>query len=205
VRVAVLASGRGSNFDALLRSTRHEKHAGEIVLVVSDRADAPVLDRARREGVATVVLDPGTARGPWTSEGIQSLLESLREHEIEAICLAGFMRILPTEVVRAFPNRILNIHPSLLPSFPGIRPQRQALRAGVRVSGCTVHLVDDGVDTGPIVLQEAVPVLEGDDEESLARRILEAEHRVYPAALAHLAAGRVHVAGRVTRIHDNGA
>ena len=205
MRVAVLASGRGSNFDALLRSTRQAHTRAEIVLVVTDRAGAPVLQKAREAGVSSATIDPGTPRGSWSDEGVAALAALLRRHEVEAICLAGFMRVLPAEIVRAYPDRILNIHPSLLPSFPGLRPQRQALRAGVRVSGCTVHLVDEGVDTGPILLQEAVPVLEDDDEDSLAARILEAEHRVYPAALAHLAAGRVRVAGRIARLENHGA
>jgi phosphoribosylglycinamide formyltransferase-1 len=200
VRVAILASGRGSNFDALLQSTREPSHPAEIVVLVSDRPDAPVLTRAEGQGVPCVLVDPGTRRGAWAVEGVARLRDALREHRVDAVCLAGFMRIVPPEIVREFPNRMLNVHPALLPAFPGLRAQRQALRAGVKVAGCTVHLVDDGVDTGPIVLQAAVPVEPDDTEDTLAARILEQEHRIYPEALRRLAEGRILVDGRVTRI-----
>jgi phosphoribosylglycinamide formyltransferase-1 len=200
VRVAVFASGRGSNFDSLALATRDPGSPARIVLVVCDRPDAPVREKARAAGIEVLDLDPGTRKGPWAPEKVESLLEELQARGIDAICLAGFMRVLPAGIVRAYPGRILNIHPSLLPSFPGLRPQRQALRAGVKVSGCTVHLVDEGVDTGPILLQAAVPVLDGDDRESLAARILEQEHRIYPEALFALAQGRVKLEGRVARI-----
>ena len=202
MRVAVMASGRGSNFDALLHSSRSADHPAEIVLVISDHAEAPVLKKASDAGVATRVLDIATPRGDWNPEAIELLLATLRAAAVEAVCLAGFMRILPKEIVHAFPNRILNIHPSLLPSFPGTRPQRKALRAGVKVSGCTVHFVDDGVDTGPILLQAPVPVRPGDTEETLAARILEREHEIYPEALRLVAQDRVRVEGRVATVLD---
>jgi phosphoribosylglycinamide formyltransferase-1 len=201
VRVAVLASGRGSNFDALLKSTRDESNPAEIVLVVSDRPEAPVLEKARRDGIEVAVLDPGTPRGDWAPVGIEAGRRILAEHGIEAICLAGFMRIVPSDILRDFPLRILNIHPALLPAFPGLRAPRQALRAGVKVAGCTVHFVDEGVDTGPIVLQAAVPVEPDDDEESLAARILREEHRIYPEALRALAEGRLEIARRRVIVH----
>ena len=198
MRAAVLASGRGSNFDALERACRADSSA-RLVLLASDRPQAPVLEKARQAGIAVHVFDPGTRRGPWTPEGVAALLRTFEEHGVEAICLAGFMRILPPEIVRAYPGRILNIHPSLLPSFPGTHSHRQALAAGVKVTGCTVHLVDEGVDTGPIVLQAAVPIRDDDTEETLAARVLEREHEIYPAALRALAEGRIIVEGR--RVH----
>ena len=191
MRVAIMGSGRGSNFDALLDSTKEASNPAEIVVAISDRVDAPILGKARREGVATEVLDPGTPRGAWAPSGVERLRRMLADHGVEAICLAGFMRILPAEILREFPLRVLNIHPSLLPAFPGLHAQRQALRAGAKIAGCTVHFVDEGVDTGPIVLQAAVAVAPDDDEESLAARILEEEHRIYPAALRALAEGRL--------------
>ncbi len=196
MRVAVMASGRGSNFDALLESTKQPSSPVEIALVASDHADAGVVDKAERAGVAVMIVDPGTLRGPWAPTGIEALRSGLTDNGVEAVCLAGFMRIIPVEILRDFPMRILNIHPSLLPAFPGLRAQRKALRAGVKVAGCTVHFVDEGVDTGPIVLQAAVHIEPDDDEDSLAARILEQEHRIYPAALCALAEGRLEVSGR---------
>jgi phosphoribosylglycinamide formyltransferase-1 len=200
LRVAILASGRGSNFDALAAAARDPGYPARVVLLASDRADAAVIPKARSVGVEVHVFDPGTPRGPWTPEAVAALIGVLRARRIDAICLAGFMRILPAEVVRMWSGRILNVHPSLLPSFPGTRAHRQALRAGAKVSGCTVHLVDEGVDTGPIVMQAAVPVLPDDDEDTLAARVLEREHEIYPAALRALAEGRITVDGRVARV-----
>lgn len=191
MRVAVLASGRGSNFDALERLARQPGSPARIVLVVCDRPGAEVTKKARDAGIEVFDLDPGTRKGPWTEAGVQSLYAALEAARVEAVCLAGFMRVLPARIVRAYPGRILNVHPSLLPAFPGLRPQRQALRAGVKISGCTVHVVDEGVDTGLILAQAAVPVLPEDDESTLAARILEQEHRIYPEVLAALAEGRL--------------
>ncbi|MCA9750805.1 MAG: phosphoribosylglycinamide formyltransferase [Gemmatimonadetes bacterium] len=140
-------------------------------------------------------MNPGTRRGAWTEEAVAHVLDQLAQRRIETICLAGFMRVLPAAVVRAFPSRILNIHPSLLPSFPGLHAPRQALRAGAKVSGCTVHFVDEGVDTGPMLLQAAVPVLPDDDEDRLAARVLEQEHRLFPRVLRWFAAGRLELDG----------
>jgi len=203
VRVGVMASGRGSNFDALLRSTLEPGHPAEIVVVISDRADAPVLDKARAAGIPVERIDPGTPRGPWTLSGVADTLAKLRAHRLDAICLAGFMRILPVEVVREYRCRILNIHPSLLPAFPGTRAAREALRAGVKVSGCTVHFVDEGVDTGPILIQRTVSVELDDTEESLAARILQEEHVAYPHALRALAEGRVAFDGGIVTVADS--
>jgi phosphoribosylglycinamide formyltransferase-1 len=185
-----------------LRSTRAPGSPAEIVVVISDRAAAPVLAKARRASIPVELIDPGTRRGPWTAEGTADALAKLRAHRLDLVCLAGFMRILPGEIVRAFPRRILNIHPSLLPAFPGVHSQRQALRAGVKVSGCTVHFVDEGVDSGPIVLQRTVPVEPDDTEETLAARILEQEHIAYPEALRAVAEGRVIVHTLTTTVLD---
>jgi phosphoribosylglycinamide formyltransferase-1 len=195
-----MASGRGSNFDALLAFTRESQSPAQIVLLLSDREDAPVLAQARSHGVATELVRPGTPRGAWEPAGVQHLAKVLRDHDVDAVCLAGFMRILPPEIVREYPSRMLNIHPSLLPAFPGLRAQRQALRAGVKVAGCTVHFVDEGVDTGAIIAQAAVPVLPDDDETSLSARILEKEHQLYPEALRSLAEDRIRVEGKRTRV-----
>ncbi len=196
MRVAVLASGRGSNFDALARAAGDPSFPASLVLLASDREDAGALLRARRLQIPTRVVAPGTPKGEWTAEGTQALLDALAEARAEAICLAGFMRVVPGAILSAYPARILNVHPSLLPAFPGLRAQRQALRAGVKVSGCTIHFVDEGIDTGPIILQAAVPVEPGDDEESLSARILMQEHRLYPWALRLLAEGRLTIEGR---------
>ena len=205
MRVAVLASGRGSNFDALAGAAREPGFPARIVLVASDKAEAPVLEKARRADIPVLVFDPGTPRGAWTAAGVAALHAGLTERSVEAICLAGFMRILPAEIVRAYPGRILNVHPALLPAFPGTHAQRQALKAGVKIAGCTVHLVDEGVDTGPILMQAAVPVLPDDTEETLSARILEREHETYAAALRALAEGRITVEGRVAHVRSGDA
>jgi phosphoribosylglycinamide formyltransferase-1 len=203
VRVAVLASGRGSNFQAILAATRAPDFPAEVVLLVSDKKTAPALEYALLAGIATAVVDPRTRRGQWDPAAIDDLLRVLAEHSTEAICLAGFMRIVPAEILRSYPQRVLNIHPALLPSFPGLHGQRQAVRHGVKIAGCTVHFVDEGVDTGPIILQAAVPVLQDDTEETLAARILTEEHRLYPEAVRLLAQRRLSVEGRVVRVVDS--
>ena len=192
-RLAILLSGRGSNFEAIADSIRQGRLPARIEVVVSNLASAAGLERARRRGLKTLVIP---SRGVPREDYDRSLVYELRRHRVDLVCLAGFMRILSPLFVRSFPNRILNIHPSLLPAFPGLHPQRQALEYGVRYSGCTVHLVDEGVDSGPILLQAAVPVLESDDEESLAARILAEEHRLYPQAIGMLVRGEVRLEGR---------
>jgi phosphoribosylglycinamide formyltransferase 1 len=194
LRVAVLASGRGSNLEAILEAAAASEFPAEVALVVSDRERALALDRARRHGVPAVFLDP---KAHADRDAYDAALHSvLEDHRIGLVCLAGFMRILGSALVRAFAGRILNIHPSLLPAFPGLAAQRQALEYGVRIAGATVHFVDDGVDTGPIVLQVSVPVLPEDTEASLSARILVEEHRLYPEAIRLFATGRVRIVGR---------
>lgn len=183
-RVGVLLSGRGSNFVALAQALACGVAPAQIVLVVSNVADAPGLARARELGLPTAAIPQ---RGFASRAAHEAAVEkALRDAGVEWLCLAGYMRLLSPEFVAARAERILNIHPSLLPAFPGLHPQRQALAAGVRLSGCTVHFVDAGLDSGPIVVQRAVPVEDDDDEEKLAARILGEEHRAYPEALRRL-------------------
>jgi len=188
-RIAVLASGRGSNFRALAKAGRAGSFPGEIALLISDKADAGALEIAAEFGIEGLVVQPMRPRGRLDADTERRLTDACRERDIEWICLAGFMRILGDTFLGAYKDRVVNIHPSLLPSFPGLDAQTQAWDYGVRVSGCTVHLVDRGVDTGPIVLQSAVPVMNEDGAEDLAARILEQEHRLYPEALALLLGG----------------
>jgi len=191
-KVGVLVSGRGTNLQALVDAAHRGALGGEIAVVVSNVEDAPALERAARAGIPTLFRDH---RGRPREEFDGEIVSLLRGHGAELVCLAGYMRLLSPGFLRAFPGRVLNVHPSLLPAFPGLEAQRQALEAGVRLSGATVHLVDEGVDTGPILLQEAVPVLAADTVESLSARILEAEHRLYPRAVRAMLEGRVRFEG----------
>lgn len=196
--LGVLISARGSNLQAILDAIGEGRLDARVSVVVSNVASAAGLERAERAGVATAVL---SHRDFATREDFDTaIVARLREHDVDVVCLAGFLRILSPVLVRAFPGRILNIHPSLLPSFIGLHAQRQALEHGVKVTGATVHLVDEELDHGPILLQRAVPVLEDDDEESLSARILEEEHRLYPEAIALLLDGKLHVEGRRARV-----
>jgi len=202
MRVAILVSGRGSNMEAILKA-KESGHIpeGEIAMVLSNKKDAPALDKARNFGVKTVFVDQKPFKG--NREGYDSeVLRVLRENNIEFIVLAGFMRILSPVLLDAYINRIINIHPALLPSFPGLHSQKQALDYGVKVSGCTVHFVDKGVDTGPIILQAVVPVFSEDDEDSLSERILKYEHRLLPRALDLATRGRLRVRGRRVLVDD---
>lgn len=193
-RLAVFLSGRGSNFEALARAAAARDIPARIVLVASDRPEAPGLVRAREMGLPAIGLSAKELGGKAALE--ERLYELVLGHGADLICLAGFMRILSPAFVARFPLRILNIHPSLLPSFPGLHAQEQAVRYGVRVSGVTVHFVDAGTDTGPVVDQRAVPVLEDDDEDSLAARILPIEHETYVEALRRVLAGGWRLEGR---------
>jgi len=192
-RIGVLISGRGSNLQALIDAQGQEALGGEIAVVVSNVSSAPGLERARRAGIPTEVCDH---RGKPREEYDAEVVRVLGEHRVHLVCLAGFMRLLSPVFVSAFPQRILNIHPALLPAFPGLDAQREALEHGVKVSGATVHFVDVGLDSGPIVAQEAVPVLSSDTAEGLAARILDAEHRLYPRAVRLVLEGRCRVSGR---------
>ena len=198
LRVGVLASGRGSNLQALLDAGSRADYPARVVVVVSDREDARALARARAAGVSSLFVNPKDHGDRPAYDAV--LTKTLEHHEVGLVCLAGFMRILSPVFVRAWQGRLMNIHPSLLPAFPGLHAQRQALHHGVRIAGATVHFVDEGVDTGPIVLQAAVPVEATDTEETLAARILIEEHRIYPEAVRLFAEGRLHVTGRQVSI-----
>jgi phosphoribosylglycinamide formyltransferase-1 len=192
--VAVLCSGRGSNLQAILDACAGPGFPARVVLVLSDRERAPALDRAQRAGVAARFVNPKDFGDRAAFEA--ALVAELERHGVELVCLAGFMRVLGSEFIRRFQGRIMNVHPSLLPAFPGLAAQRQALAYGVRIAGATVHFVDEGVDTGPIILQAGVPVHPDDTEEALSARILHEEHRLYPEAIRLFAEGRLDVAGR---------
>lgn len=196
-RIAVLLSGRGSNLVALADAIARAEVPARIALVVSNVAAAPGLERARERGLPALALPHSDAASRAAHEA--SVAAALATAGAEWVCLAGYMRLLSSAFVARYRERILNVHPSLLPAFAGLHPQRQALAAGVRLSGCTVHLVDDGLDSGPIVAQRAVPVLDDDDEATLAARILIEEHRAYPEALRRLLSEPWRVVGRRLR------
>jgi phosphoribosylglycinamide formyltransferase 1 len=200
LRVGVLISGRGSNLQALIDAAADPSYPAEIVMVIGNRGDAQGLQRAASAGVPShVVADPDRAAFAEAADGV------LRDAQVELVALAGFMRILDTDFVERWSDRMINIHPSLLPSFPGLHPQRQALAAGVKFSGCTVHFVRVAVDTGPIIAQAVVPVEDGDDEDRLATRILAAEHRLYPLAVRLFAEGRLSIDGNRVAIAGTAA
>lgn len=197
-RLGVLVSGGGSNLQALLDASAQADFPAEVACVVSNVPTAFALERARKAGVPAVVLDHKAFGSRADFE--RALGETLRGAGVEWVCLAGFMRLLSADFLAGFPGRVLNIHPSLLPAFPGLHAQRQALERGVKIAGCTVHFVDAGTDTGPILAQAAVPVLPGDDEASLSGRILAEEHRLYPLAVRLAVTGKVAVEGMRTRV-----
>jgi phosphoribosylglycinamide formyltransferase-1 len=192
-RIAILLSGRGSNFEAIARQIDDGKLSAEIAVVVSNVESAPGLLRAHERGLNVF---SASSKGLSREAFDRQVIHALEERRVDLVCLAGFMRLLSSSFIQAFRNRILNIHPSLLPAFPGLDAQRQALEYGVKVSGCTVHFVDEGLDSGPIVLQAVVPVLDGDTEESLSARILEKEHQIYPEAIQYVLDGQVRINGR---------
>jgi phosphoribosylglycinamide formyltransferase-1 len=189
-RLGVLLSGRGSNFLAIHQAITAGRLSAEIAVVLSNAPQAPGLDRARALGIPAIAV---TAKGP---ERDAHLIQHLRDQRVDLVCLAGYMRLLGPTFIAAFPQRIVNIHPSLLPAFPGLDAQRQALAYGVKVAGCTVHFVDEGLDSGPIVKQAAVPVFDSDTDTTLAARILEQEHRIYSEAIALVLAGGYGFVGR---------
>ncbi len=195
-RIGVLASGRGSNLQSILDACDDGRIDGRVVVVVSDVADAYALERARQKGIEAVYHDPGRFKTKLEPEREAALARLLVDRGVELVCMAGFMRVIHEPLLAAFAGRILNIHPSLLPAFPGLHVQQQALDYGVKVAGCTVHFADGGVDAGPIVCQGAVDVAEGDTADTLAARILEVEHRIYPQAIQLFIEGRLRVEGR---------
>jgi phosphoribosylglycinamide formyltransferase 1 len=203
VRVGVLASGRGTDFQSLVDARDRGELDVDLAVLLCNVPGAPVLERAKRANVPAVTIDHrpfGKDREAFEREAIKVL----RAHRVDLVVFAGFMRIVTATLVSAFPNRIMNIHPSLLPAFPGAHAHRDVLAAGAKVSGCTIHFVDASVDGGPFIFQKAVPVLEGDTEETLEARILEWEHRLLPLAVRLFGEGRIHVEGRRVRIDARG-
>ncbi|MCS5544824.1 MAG: phosphoribosylglycinamide formyltransferase [Gammaproteobacteria bacterium] len=193
-KLAVLVSGRGSNLQAIIDSIDREELDAHLSIVISNTKDAMALKRAEKHGIKTIFIDPSTYLN--SKEYDKALVLKLKEFSIDLICLAGYMRILGEEVIQTFENKIINIHPSLLPAFPGLNAQKQAINHGVKFSGCTVHFVDSGVDNGPIILQTVVPVYDNDDEKSLSKRILEQEHYLYPKAIKMIQEKKIRLNGR---------
>jgi phosphoribosylglycinamide formyltransferase-1 len=198
LRVAVLASGRGSNLQAVIDAIETGTVQAKIVAVISNKKEAPALERARRHGLSALFVDPNRYAGrPDSREAYdRELLDALRRHDVGLVLLAGYMKIVTRVLVEAFANRMMNIHPSLLPSFPGLDVQKKAIEWGCKLAGCTVHFVTEGVDEGPIILQAAVPILDDDTPETLAARIVEQEHKIYPRAVQLFAEGRLRVEGQ---------
>jgi phosphoribosylglycinamide formyltransferase 1 len=194
VHLAILISGRGSNLGAILRAVQEKRLDAQVDLVLSNRPEAAGLRFAAEAGVATAVLRHGDYADRASYDA--ALVATLREHGVDTIALAGFDRLVTDVLLRAFPGRVVNVHPALLPAFKGLHAQRQALEYGARITGVTVHLVDEQMDHGPIIAQAAVPVLDDDTEETLAERVLAEEHRLYPLALQRLAQGELRVVGR---------
>ena len=198
LRVAVLASGRGSNLQAVIDAIETGQVHAKIAAVISNKNDALALERARKHGIPDLFVNPKPFSGrPDGREAYdRALLETLTKYDVELVLLAGYMKIVTPILVKAYANRMMNIHPSLLPSFPGLDAQKKAIEWGCKLAGCTVHFVTEGVDEGPIILQAAVPILDGDTPETLADRILQQEHKIYPRAVQLFAQGRLRVEGR---------
>ena len=192
-RLGILLSGRGSNFMAIADNVAAGRIPAEIAIVISNRPNAPGLEEAERRGLPTRMIP---SKGLEREQYDRQVVEVLQEKQVDLVCLAGFMRLLSPYFVSAFPNRILNIHPSLLPAFPGLDAQRQALEYGVKMTGCTVHFVDENLDAGPIVIQSAIPVLDDDTPDTLSARILTEEHRIYSEAINIVLSGRWRIEGR---------
>ena len=191
--LGILLSGRGSNFEAIADNVASGKLDANLAVVISNKADAPGIASARRRGLKALVIP---SKGKPREDHDREIIDALRQHQVDLVCLAGYMRLLSPWFVQQFPNRILNIHPSLLPAFPGLDAQKQAFDYGVKISGCTVHFVDSDLDHGAIILQKAVPVLDMDDEHTLAARILKQEHIAYPEAIRIVIEGRFQIVGR---------
>jgi phosphoribosylglycinamide formyltransferase (EC 2.1.2.2) len=194
MKVGVLVSGRGSNLQALINAYSEGKIKGEIALVISDNPQAYAIERCKRHGIECAVVERREFESKLEFE--RRMVELLREKGVELVVLAGFMRVLSGEFLKAFPMRVINIHPSLIPAFQGLHAQRQALEYGVKLTGCTVHFVSEELDNGPVIVQACVPVLPQDTEESLSQRILELEHKILPQAVKWISEGRVEVEGR---------
>jgi phosphoribosylglycinamide formyltransferase-1 len=195
LRIGVLVSGRGSNLQAVIDNIGNGSLSAEIAVVISDQADAFALERARKHNIPAVHVSAKGYKGRREEyDGL--LVQELRKHAVDLVILAGFMRIITKVLVNAYPHRMMNIHPALLPAFPGLHVQKAAMEHGVKFSGCSVHFVDEGMDTGPIIIQAVVPVLDGDTEDTLAARILRQEHKIYSRAIQLFAEGKLRVEGR---------
>jgi phosphoribosylglycinamide formyltransferase-1 len=194
VRIGVLASGSGSNLQAIIDAVEAGKIKAEIAVVISDNKKAYALERAKKHNITALFIDPKSHRRREDYD--TAVLEKLRKHDVDLVLLAGYMRIVSLVLVEAYENRMMNIHPALLPSFPGLHVQKKAIDYGARFSGCTVHFVDGGMDTGPIIIQAVVPVFHCDDENKLSERILKQEHKIYPEAVRLFCEGRLEVQGR---------
>lgn len=200
LKIGVLASGRGSNFQAIIDEIEAGRIPAKIEILIVDNSDAYAIERAKKHGIPYLYVNPKEFK---TKEAFyEKIRDELLSKRVELVILAGFMRIVKKPLLDAFPNRIMNIHPALLPSFPGLHGQKQAVDYGVRISGCTVHFVDEGVDSGPIIIQAAVPVHPDDTEDSLSERILKLEHKIFPEAIRLFAEGRLEVHGRKVKIKD---
>jgi phosphoribosylglycinamide formyltransferase-1 len=198
LRIGVLASGRGSNLQAIIEAIEAGRLQATIAVVLSNKKDAPALERARRHGIPDIFLDPKPFAGQADSRDAydRAILDILTKHEVQLVILAGYMKIVTPVLIHAYENRMMNIHPSLLPAFPGLDVQKKALDWGVKIAGCTVHFVTEGVDEGPIIIQASVPVLPGDTADTLSARILVEEHKIYPKAIQLYAEGRLKVEDR---------
>lgn len=198
LKIGVLASGRGSNFQAIIDAIVAGKIIAEIKLLIVDNPSAYAIERAKKHSIEYLYIDP--SKYPTKDEYYSEVANQLTMREIELVVLAGFMRVVKKPLLDAYPNRIMNIHPALLPSFPGLHGQKDAVNYGVRISGCTVHFVDEGVDTGPVIIQAAVAVSPDDTEDILSKRILALEHKIYPEAVRLYAEGRLKIEGRIVKI-----
>ena len=196
LNIGIIGSGKGSNARSIIEAIHAGTLPARVTIVLSDVESAGILTLAQAQGIAAKFISAEPYKSKLAGPAQETYIETLKAHDVDVVVLAGFMRIVKAELLAAFPNRVLNIHPSLLPAFPGLQSWKQALDYGAKVTGCTVHLVDSGMDTGPIIVQRSVPVLEGDTAESLHARIQEQEHEAYPEALRLLADNRIHISGR---------
>jgi len=199
IKLGVLVSGRGSNLQAIIDASERGRIPAEVAVVISDKPDAYALERAKNHKIETQVVELKLFKNKEEYE--KKMLKVLKDKKINLVCLAGYMKIVGPTLLKAFKGKMMNIHPALLPAFPGLHVQKKALDYGVKVTGCTVHFVDEGTDTGPIIIQVAVPILEHDTEETLSERILEQEHKIYPQAIKLFAEGKLKIEGRRVIIH----
>ncbi|MBI4689395.1 MAG: phosphoribosylglycinamide formyltransferase [Nitrospirae bacterium] len=201
LKLGVLASGRGSNFQAIIAEIEKGNLKASVEILITDNPSAFAIERAKKHNINYIFIDP--KEFPTKDAFFKRIADELKVRGVELVILAGFMRIVRKPLIDAFPDRIMNIHPALLPAFPGLHGQRQALDYGVKISGCTVHFVDEGMDTGPIIIQASVPVLPDDTEDTLSERILSSEHKIYPEAVRLFSEGRLEIRGRTVRIKDH--